>query len=125
MLPYLAAFCHGLAKSTALHALGVDCPCKKCSRPIGGREVGRTLVSAGKEELIFRLIPDKLGVPPAVATVAFGLAHVDMSKDQGHNAYRIPDATIGGMVYDSAYKQHGIVGSTIAHAIHNLATRLK
>lgn len=76
-----------------------------------------------KEEIIFRQVAQSLvGLP--IASVAFGLSHGSSCDSPGMNVFKKVDATIGGVIYGTAFNIAGIGASTICHALHNIGARV-
>lgn len=75
------------------------------------------------EELQFRAVPVKAGLPAPLSSAAFAMAHFVGQKNiptGGWAAFRFADVFTGGMIYSQAYKSMGYLGAVVAHSVHNL-----
>ncbi len=99
----------------------------------GGVSLERDLWGPAKEELFYRGAPlwafPKL--PYGSTAVVFAADHVldDFKNPEADYsatdaAARFGDVLIGGLLYESAFRSHGIVAAIAAHSVHNLAVGL-
>lgn len=75
------------------------------------------------EEVLYRAVPKLAGVPSTVSALGFAVDHVK-SEGRSNDLARFADVFAGGLLYESAYKQFGLLGAIAAHASHNLALYL-
>ncbi len=78
------------------------------------------------EETLFRAPLGALpGAPYGLTAVPFALEHLRQEKLQGtHALKRFADVTVGGLLYEHAFRKWGLLGAIAAHAVHNLAIDL-
>lgn len=83
-----------------------------------------------KEELIFRGAPlwVEPNLPVGTTALAFAVEHVfsDYRRSQRtptatEVVARLGDTFLGGLCYETAFRQNGIFAAIAAHAVHNLA----
>lgn len=90
------------------------------------RGLGDVLERATKEELLYRGALGFFGsrLPAGASAVIFAADHVlNNGEDHsfGSGAVRFADVFLGGLLYERAYKSHGLFGAVAAHVAHNLA----
>jgi hypothetical protein len=57
-----------------------------------------------------------------VSAGIFAADHVFSEKHTlGSGAFRFADVFLGGMLYQRAFREHGLFGAVAAHTLHNLA----
>lgn len=80
------------------------------------------------EEAVFRKLPFVLfgrALPAGYTAAGFALAHVSDEQLNGASALtRFADVFAGGLLYENAFKQYGLLGAIAAHAAHNIAVGL-
>jgi membrane protease YdiL (CAAX protease family) len=83
------------------------------------------------EEALYRWAPNAAAdavdakIPTGWTAAAFALDHVAAeAKDSTSSqlAFRFADVFVGGLIYENAFKAHGLLGAIGAHALHNLTT---
>jgi membrane protease YdiL (CAAX protease family) len=104
-----------------------DCPmcaeslAKKIAQP--KRFVTHNLVGPVVEEYAIRNnLQPKMGLYPTSAL--FGALHFSPRRGALANAWRVADATLGGILYGVAFQRHGLAASSLCHALHNLGADL-
>ena len=122
MNPILAAAAFGFLKG--LLAKGA---------PTAERFSSATLHFAGPlmEEIVYRGLPNAVGgrVFPGLSAAVFARDHiVSEGKRYGLSGapalLRFADVFAGGLLYEKAFREYGLLGSTLAHCLHNLGCTL-
>lgn len=123
--PVLVSALHGLLKG-ALNAR------VNPTAPIEGASFKHSLVGPIKEEIIYRALPLYFGsalskrMPTGWTAVPFALEHVVQESARGlhqttGSAFgRFADVFLGGVLYEKAFREWGILGAVAAHCLHNV-----
>lgn len=95
------------------------------AKPAGPNALHTTVLGPLAEELQFRVLPSRAGLPPVLGSAAFAMAHM-LPDSKGRSptgkwaAFRLADTFAGGMIYSQAYQQMGYLGAVACHGLHNL-----
>lgn len=123
MNPILVSAAFGLVKGLLTRsACQQDAECARSTSTLHSA-TGR-FAGALSEELQYRLMPHVISrgtLAPGATALPFGLAHVNPHAPAKHNAMRVLDAAVGGLLYESAFRAFGLWGAVAAHALHNFA----
>lgn len=124
--PYLAAIAFGFAKGLTARA-GEEHPFS----------LQQDFLGPVKEELFYRGLPlwVKPNLPFGSTALLFAADHIVSDARQvaregsptptaGQVVARLGDTFAGGLVYEYAFRQYGILGAVAAHCGHNLACAL-
>lgn len=124
MKTILAAAAYGFAKGFAMARVS-----PRVSAGGGPNWVSHYLLGPLREEAFYRAAPlsfGDLGLEGWTA-VPFALEHVVQESARGtHDAAtgfgRFADVMLGGVLYEKAYRQYGLLGAVVAHSLHNIFT---
>lgn len=89
------------------------------------RGLGDVLEAATKEELVYRGALGFLGarLPAGTSAVIFAADHV-LNNGENHSfgsgVVRFADVFLGGLLYERAFAEYGLLGAVAGHALHNL-----
>lgn len=79
------------------------------------------------EEVVYRAVPLGLGgsrLPRGITALPFAVDHIIGESKLGLSgaaaAARFADVFLGGLLYEGAYRRYGLLGSTLAHCLHNI-----
>jgi hypothetical protein len=115
MLPVLAAAAYGFVKGLSQQGREAFHPQQDLFGPI-------------KEEFVYRGMPlwAFSGLPYGSTAVTFAADHVMGDLRSGAisphaAAARFGDVLLGGVLYESAFRQFGFLGAAAAHIVHNMA----
>lgn len=117
--PALAAIAFGLAKGFATPR----------SQPSSGFRLHQDFLGPLREEVQYRGAPFAAfgsSLPYGATAASFAADHVvsDLRHTPMTTAQvigRLGDVLLGGLAYESAYRQSGLVGAVLSHMGHNLA----
>ena len=121
----IGMFAWGLLKASSAGKHLVACPLCVAHRVTDPKRLFHSLVIAPvTEELSFRSsLPRLVGSDPAA--LAFGALHASPKLGTLGNAARVAEAAIaGGLVYQRAYNEGGLLGAALVHGSHNLGADL-
>ena len=107
MNPILAAGLHGLIAGSIARAP------RRRPRFNGYSAFGAPVI----EEVLYRGLLSR-SLPEGMGAVMFAADHV--LANRGHNFF---DVLLGGILYEKARKQYGLLGAIGAHCAHNLAVQ--
>lgn len=94
---------------------------------------GNLVTAAAREELTYRALPATVATalgkttPRGLSAFIFAVDHLrddaarGVSHSLGGSLGRFADVFLGGLLYEDAYRSHGLLGAVAAHAAHNLA----
>lgn len=91
------------------------------------------VTSAATEEVAYRAIPATIAAamgreaPRGLGALVFAADHLLDDRIHGVNRGgglgRFADVLLGGLIYEDAYKSHGVLGAIAAHVAHNMAVQ--
>lgn len=122
----LGMFVWGALKAgVAAQHMHVSCPLCAADSAADPRKIVHSVVTGPlMEEWTYRESLPKL-IGPGAAAVMFGSMHATSKLTASQNAARaVEAAAAGGLVYQAAHGNGGLVGSTIVHGAHNLGVRV-